>query len=74
MANESFELGRELTGAFRRGTQVGAAKSDKSLPIQQICASVHVCVLFVYSYASESAACLWVFFFFPPLRDCVHPV
>lgn len=52
MANESFELGRELTGAFRRGTQVDAAKSDKSLPVQQICVCVSGCAS-VYSYASE---------------------
>lgn len=56
MANERFELGRELTGAFKR--QVDAAKSDKSLPIQQICVR-DVCAC---KCVSLCILCLCVFF------------
>ncbi len=74
MANESFELGRELTGASRRGTQVEAAKSDKSLPVQQICVRVHVsqgCAS-VYSYASVYACvCLLSLFSVCPVLAVV---
>lgn len=73
MANESFELGRELTGAFRRATQVDAAKSDKSLPIQQICVCVCVVGVQVCIAMRLNLRPAYGPFFSLPERDCVHP-